>query len=118
MPSWKVRSNSSDRAKSWITPARQGADWGALRLFMGPTSIRTWDRGLQRTCQQHPSPDDHAFRHPVRIQLITSRKESVSRGASRAFLVDLGADPRDLALQLGDPLLEIDDGVELQVLAH
>src|SRR4051812_28609754 len=97
MPSWKVRSNSSERAKSWITPARQSAE--AVTSMVKPqvpSSFPPQDRA-------HDLVRGRAIGVPIasvgRASRRAGSKQRVGRGAPGPFALELGLDADDLGAQ-------------------
>src|ERR1051325_9393483 len=112
MPSWNVRSNNSERAKSWMTSSRQSGLWISridstlhpLR-FPRPERKRRGDgRPLQRLCQGSA--------------LGKAAEQGVGGSPGRFLLLDLGPHPRALRGQELQTLLEFGDAVEFEVFTH
>src|SRR4051794_22143944 len=112
MPSWKVRSNSSERAKSWITSARQGRTVFASVIWIpAPASVLPRDEwSLSKAQVQHPC---QAW---LNERLGGARREQgVGGGAAGAFAVDLRLHAGDLRAQHVDAFLQFGHRIELQV---
>src|SRR5512138_1248113 len=109
MPSWKVRSNSSERAKSWITVARQAGPIAScmttlLQPFWGNAP---WDAG------------SHSNAAPATVMPSAGARteQGVGGRAAGALPVDLGLHPRHFGPQDVQAFLQFGDPEQLQILA-
>src|ERR1700756_1232398 len=105
MPSWKVRSKSSERAKSWITSARQDrTGFTSFIIIPATTPIPArdeWPIPRASTATAVPSGSGGA-----------RRKQGVGRGPPGPLAVDLRLHTRDLSAQHVHPFLEFGHRVE------
>src|SRR3569833_2197028 len=114
MPSWKVRWKSSERAKSWITSARQ-ARAAACSLIRFYSRLVALGRFAVRPGNPYASRLWTILRRLPNALARAGAEEGVRRRAAGALAIDLGLDPGDLGIEDIDALFQLSDAEELQV---
>src|SRR5437868_15487025 len=102
MPSWKVRSNSSERAKSWITPDRQSAE--AVTSMVKPLVPQSFPPQNAGRSQMR----DRATVVPQPASRGPRAEQCVGRGPPGPLALELRLHPGDLGPQRLDALLQPD----------
>src|SRR5579864_4305490 len=116
MPSWKVRWNNSERAKSWMTSARHGVE--TLGSLIRSSTYTQPAKRSRKTIRATPVPRDldHFAPGAGAGSARSGPKEGVGRRTACALALDLRLGPGDLRLKDLDPLLQLGHTEQFQVL--